>query len=179
MDAASSPVESGTALLRLYDEALPTVYGYLLRRCGREDAEELTSETFLAAVDAVRRGGPRSMDLAWLIGVARHKLADHWRRQARDERRLQAVASDATARDGAEDPWDARLQAVRAEQTLAAIAPQYRAALTLRYVDDLPVAEVANLLGRPVQATEALLVRARAAFRACYVAGEEGVGGDA
>ena len=47
-------------LLRLYDVALPQVYGYLLRRCGRPElAEELTSETFLAAVEAVRRGDPR------------------------------------------------------------------------------------------------------------------------
>jgi RNA polymerase sigma-70 factor (ECF subfamily) len=41
-------------LLSLYDEALPQVYGYLLHRCGRTAlAEDLTAETFLAAVDAV------------------------------------------------------------------------------------------------------------------------------
>ena len=45
-------------LLELYDVALPQVYGYLLRRCGRTAlAEDLTAETFLAAVDAVRSGG--------------------------------------------------------------------------------------------------------------------------
>ena len=39
----------------LYDEALPQVYGYLLARCGQQVvAEDLTAETFLAAVDAVR-----------------------------------------------------------------------------------------------------------------------------
>ncbi|MBN9619195.1 MAG: sigma-70 family RNA polymerase sigma factor, partial [Actinobacteria bacterium] len=80
------------ALLRLYDQALPQVYGYLLRRCAvREVAEELTAETFLAAVDVLRRPQPPPLDVPWLIGVARHKLADHWRRQARDERNLRAV----------------------------------------------------------------------------------------
>ena len=44
--------------------------------------------------------------------------------------------------------------------------------LTLRYLDDLPVATVAELLGRSLHATEALLVRARAAFRRAYE-GEE------
>lgn len=154
-------------LLRLYDAALPEVYGYLLRRCGhREIAEELTSETFLAAADAVCRRQPPRLDVAWLIGVARHKLADHWRRQAREQRTLRAVASGS---DGdVDDPWDVHLDALRAEQTLAAIAPQHRLVLTLRYVDDLPVADVARLLDRTVHATEALLVRARRAFRTHY-----------
>src|SRR5262245_63704745 len=42
-------------LLAAYDETLPHVYGYLLSRCGQATlAEDLTAETFLAAVDAVR-----------------------------------------------------------------------------------------------------------------------------
>ena len=45
------------ALVELYDRALPEVFGYLASRCGSASvAEDLTSETFLAAVDAVRRG---------------------------------------------------------------------------------------------------------------------------
>ena len=51
--------------------------------------------------------------------------------------------------------------------------PHHRAALTLRYLDGLPVPEVARHLDRTVHATEALLVRARAAFRLLYE-GEEG-----
>jgi RNA polymerase sigma-70 factor (ECF subfamily) len=165
-------------LLELYDPALPRVYGYLLRRCGRrEEAEELTSETFLAAADAVRRDPPAKLDVSWLIGVARHKLADHWRRQAREERGLRLVAAEGVV--GVDDPWDTRLDALRAEQTLAALAPHHRLALTLRYVDDLPVPTVADLIGRTVHATEALLVRARAAFRTQYTADEGEVPGDA
>ena len=45
-------------LLSLYDRALPEVYGYLLSRCGqRVLAEDLTAETFLAAVRAEADGG--------------------------------------------------------------------------------------------------------------------------
>ena len=54
---------------------------------------------------------------------------------------------------------------------LGRLGEHHRAALTLRYVDGLPVAEVADLLGRTVHATEALLVRARAAFRRTYEKG--------
>jgi len=163
---------SPARFLDFYDDALPHVYGYLWARCGaRALAEDLTAETFLAAVDAVRREDPPPMSIAWVIGVARHKLVDHWRREARDRRRLQALAD--TTPDSA-DPWDAQLEAVRAQETLAELAPQHRAALTLRYLDDLPVSDVAAVLGRTVHATEALLVRARLAFRRTYCDEEEG-----
>jgi len=160
--------EAGAALLALYDRALPEVYGYLLSRCGGQPpvAQDLTGETFLAAVKAVQSGAPPDpMTTAWLVGVARHKLADHWRRLAREERKLAAVAD---VDDDPDDPWDVRLDALRARATLAELAPQHRAALTLRYVDDLPVTEVATLLGRSVHATEALLSRAKASFRRAY-----------
>lgn len=157
------------ALLELYDVALPHVYGYLLTRCGRKAlAEDLTAETFLAAVHAVREENPPTLSVPWVIGVARHKLADHWRRQARDERSLRALVDDAPP---PEDPWDVQLDLVRARETLERLGPHHRAALTLRYLDDLPVPRVAALLERTVHATEALLVRARTAFRRAY--GEE------
>ena len=108
------------------------------------------------------------MDVGWLIGVARHKLADHWRGRAREQRNIQAVATDPAVERATVDPWDARLDALRARAVLACLAPQHRAALTLRYVDDLPVAQVAGLLGRTVRATETLLVRARREFRSVY-----------
>jgi RNA polymerase sigma-70 factor (ECF subfamily) len=151
-------------LLELYDEALPHVYGYLVARCRHTAlAEDLTAETFLAAVAAARKPDAPTPSVPWLIGVARHKLADHWRRQQREERGLRLL-------DGAEveDPWDETIDAIRTHAVLAALGPHHRAALTLRYLDGLPVPEVAGCLGRTVHATEALLVRARAAFRRCY-----------
>ena len=58
------------------------------------------------------------------------------------------------------------------QAVLDRLTSPHRAALTLRYLDDLPVPEVAALLGRTVHATEALLVRARTAFRTTYEATE-------
>ena len=171
--AQDRSADPGTALLALYDAALPQVYGYLLARCGGAAlAEDLTAETFLAAVDAVRRDDPPPVSTPWLVGVARHKLADHWRRKAREERHLNSVAP-AWDEDYSDDPWDTHLDAVRARETLACLSPPHQAALTLRYLDDLPVPEVADLLERSIHATEALLVRARSAFRRAYEAGEE------
>ncbi|OXM74466.1 MULTISPECIES: RNA polymerase sigma factor [Amycolatopsis] len=154
------------ALLDLYETALPEVYGYLLARCGdRGVAEELTSETFLGAVSACQNPGAPPVSTPWLIGVARHKLVDHWRRREREERGLRVVHETEAA---SVDPWDAELDALLAREVLESLGAHHRAALTLRYLDGLPVPQVARLLGRTVHATEALLVRARAAFRAAY-----------
>jgi RNA polymerase sigma-70 factor, ECF subfamily len=159
--------DPGFALLELYDAALPEVYGYLLSRCGqRALAEDLTAETFLAAVDACQRSTAPELSIAWLIGVARHKLADHWRRAAREERGLRVVAGERTEPN---DPWDQRLDVLVARGVLAELGPHHRAALTLRYLDGLPVADVAECLDRTVHATEALLIRAKSAFRKSYV----------
>ena len=150
-------------LLSLYDRALPEVYGYLLARCGqRAVAEDLTAETFLAAVRSEADGGGPTT-VPWLIGTARHKLVDHWRRREREERGLRLLDAEAD-----EDPWDAELDALRAAEVLDRLSPGHRAVLTLRYLDDLPVPQVAALLGRTLHATETLLVRARSAFRRNY-----------
>jgi RNA polymerase sigma-70 factor, ECF subfamily len=159
--------------LSLYDAALPYVYGYLLARCGRPVlAEELTSETMLAAVDALKRDEPpASLSTAWLLGIARHKLVDYWRRLGREERSLRTIAAQDP--EQSEDPWDIHLDGVRARETLDKLSPGHRTVLTLRYLDDLPVAEVADILDRTLHATEALLVRARVAFRRAYADQED------
>ena len=169
--AVGPPPDPG--LLSLYDRALPEVYGYLLARCGqRALAEDLTAETFLAAVRAEADGG-RQTTVPWLIGTARHKLVDHWRRLEREERSLRLLDGGTSQ---SEDPWDEELDTLRAQQVLAELSPAHRAALTLRYLDDLPVPQVAALLGRTLHATEALLVRARTAFRLRYESTEQSGG---
>jgi RNA polymerase sigma-70 factor, ECF subfamily len=156
----------------VYDAALPQVYGYLLPRCGSVAlAEDLTAETFTAAVAAVRRGRMREVTVAWLVGVARHKLVDHWRRAARERRGLAAVRRAEADQD---DPWEEVLDLQAAHAALQRLSGPQRSAMTLRYLDGLPVPEVAEHLGRSVHATETLLVRARAALRRVYQEGDPG-----
>jgi RNA polymerase sigma-70 factor, ECF subfamily len=165
---AEGRADQAVILLELYDTALPEVYGYLVARCPSATlAEDLCAETFLAAVAAVRAGTVPRLTTAWLITVARNKLVDHWRRLGREERTL-VLAHDA---DPTDDPWDAVIDRSRAMATLTTLGPHHQAALALRYLDGLPVAKVAEQLDRTVHATEALLVRARTAFRRAYTEG--------
>lgn len=154
--------------IAFYDNALPHVYGYLSARCpSRSIAEEITSEVFLTAVDVVRKEPATPVGVPWAIGVARHKLVDYWRRESRKDRGLRALADEFGTAE-AVDPWDVRMEAMRARSVLDKLAPFQKAALTLRYLDDLPVPEIASELGRTVHATETLLIRAKAAFRRVY-----------
>ena len=162
-------------LVALYDRALPQVYGYLVRRCDSVAiAEELTSESFMAAANALLTGSVEEIGIGWLIGTARHKLIDHWRRTERHQNALRLVAtSEHTA-----DPTDDAIETKHAHDVLARLSAEHRSALTLRYIDGLPVDDVADILGRSVHATESLLQRAKSAFRHASAEIEERRKGD-
>ncbi|GAC1400041.1 MAG: sigma-70 family RNA polymerase sigma factor [Mycobacterium sp.] len=169
VSAEPDDTDAPRVLLTLYGDALPVVYGYFIRRCGdRGTAEDLTSETFLAAMDAARKDTPPPISVPWLLGVARHKLADHYRR--RHDRFSVPVAELPDVVDPTDD-WDAALDRIVAESALTRLPEQHRTVLALRYMDDCSVPECAQLIGRTVHATEALLVRARRAFRSQYPEG--------
>jgi RNA polymerase sigma-70 factor (ECF subfamily) len=72
------------------------------------------------------------------------------------------------------DDWDAALDRIVAESVLARLPEHHRTVLALRYMDDCSVPECAELIGRTVHATEALLVRARRDFRSHYPEPEGG-----
>src|SRR5260221_12617757 len=168
MAAESARVGSDhEAFLEFCAGALPEVSGCLLARCGdRPTAEDLTSETFVAAVDAMRRTNIVDMTTGWLIVVARRRLVDYWRRQAREDRHTTRTGNDDL--DHGLDAWESPFDVEVALVALQRLGPHHRAALTLRYLDGLPVAEVARQLDRGLHATEALLQRARRALRCAY-----------
>lgn len=157
-------VDSHMEFVALYDGTVDRVYAYLLRRCSdRTLAEELTADTFVAALASYRADRPPVADVSWLFGIARHKLVDHWRRQEREQRRLRLVAGRLD-----DDVWDEDLDRSVAESVLAELPAHYRAVITLRYLDDQSIGTMAELLGRSVRSTESLLARARREFRDRY-----------
>jgi RNA polymerase sigma-70 factor (ECF subfamily) len=158
------------AFTAFYTQALPRVYGYLLTRCGgaRWLAEDLTQETFLAAVAEIKLGRSVLDPIPWVVRIARNKFVDHVRRNVRDERKLFKVWQ---AREGASETQDGRESALNA---LRCVPLSQRAALSLRYQDGLSVAEVATALGRSIHATESLLARGKETFRRNYRRDEHG-----
>jgi RNA polymerase sigma-70 factor (ECF subfamily) len=169
VEEAGSLDRDPDAFSGFYEDALPRVYGYFLHRCGGSvsAAEDLTQETFLAAVAELKKGRRVEAPVRWIYGIARHKLLDHYRRQERVEH---APVLDPDAELGEialdEEPHDARDRAVAA---LAAVAASQRAALVLCYLDGFSVQEIAAALGKSTAAVHSLLERGRASFKSAYL----------
>ncbi|MDQ3695630.1 MAG: RNA polymerase sigma factor [Chloroflexota bacterium] len=161
------------AFADFYDRALPRIHGYFYHRCDPAIAEELTQETFLAAVAVLKSGQVIHAPLAWLFGIARHKLIDHYRRQARLRQRA-IISWDAWRDAGGAEPdlaaaaWEEPGWRDRTLAALAALPAAQRQAMVLRYLDDYPVLKIASALGRSTRAVESLLARGRAGFKRAY-----------
>jgi RNA polymerase sigma-70 factor, ECF subfamily len=152
-----------------YDDAVQRVYGYLYGRCAGdiELAEDITQQTFLQAIRHWQDFDGRSDPVTWLCSIGRNRLTDHYRDQDRQRRRhmrliVREIETEPAPLDRAWADRDAVMSALRQ------LPDVERTALILRYVDDLSVREVAELLGRSVGGTDALLRRAKERFRIVY-----------
>jgi RNA polymerase sigma-70 factor (ECF subfamily) len=147
-------------ILELYDQSVVDVHRAASRLCAgnRAETEELVQDTYLALVRHVRAHPTEVVGVGWLLTACRNRFLDLRRAETRRLRRERAAGAADTLASGA-SPNDTL-------SCLAALPEQQRVALVLRYVDDLPVAEVARLLSKSVHATESLLARGRTALRA-------------
>jgi RNA polymerase sigma-70 factor (ECF subfamily) len=167
---------SEAAFRRFYDEALPRLYGYLLHRCRGDPAlaEDLAQSAFAEAIRRRETFDGRSEPVTWLIGIARHKLLDHFRTLDREERRRMHLIVRELVMDRERDAWRDADERDALMAALGRLTAMQQAALILHYADGLPVREVAREIGRSESATESLLTRAREALRVAY--GESGHG---
>ena len=151
-----------------YELSLPRVYAYLFHRCGRnpELAEELTQQAFVEAVRSRGRFRGQADATTWVVGIARHKLLDHFRRTERDTRRLTALTARELGAEGLAVPSPRRPDDI--DDALAVLPAGQRAVLVLHYMDQLSVREVARNIGKTEAATASLLARGRDAFRQAY-----------
>jgi RNA polymerase sigma-70 factor (ECF subfamily) len=156
-------VASVDAFRRFYSDASSVVYRYLVRATlgDRATAEDLTQETFAAVMVAARAGRTEALTMPWVMGVARHKLVDQYRRAEREQRRLaRSWDSAAQLAVGA----DANHDGGEIVTVLRRLPPEYRLVLVLKYYEELTAEQIASTIGRSLDATNSLLSRARAAF---------------
>jgi RNA polymerase sigma-70 factor (ECF subfamily) len=156
-----------------YDVALPRVYGFVHGRTGGDPtlSEDITAEAFLEAVRARASFDGRSDPITWVCAIARNRLIDHYRSEARDRaRHLRLITTESLSTDRAWDHVDERDLVL---SSLAGLSAIDRTALVLRYLDGYSVRETARLIGRSEAATESLLVRARDRVRTSLAGGRE------
>src|ERR1700761_7512838 len=138
--------ESG-AFVEFYRHHLAPILAFFLRRTGDPElTADLTAEVFAAALLAAERYRPGERPaLAWLYGVAAHKLADSRRRGRVDDKARRRLALEPLAID---DEELARIEEMAdpgaAEAAVLTLPPAQRDAVLARVVDERPYAEIAN-----------------------------------
>lgn len=149
----------------LYDGHARELWRFVHRRTGcRATADDLASETFLAAVESIAQCDPaRGTVSQWLYGIARRKLADHLRRRVK-LRLVGELTDDVPARS----PPGALPGAERIVAVMRELPAAQRDVLTWMYHDGLSVRQIAERMNRSEKAVENLLYRARERLRAGY-----------
>ena len=142
----------------LYQTHVERVYRYAYSRIGDvQAAEDVTAQTFLAALEGFDTLRAKNRFSSWLFGIARNKIMDHFR----SLRRSVPLQEDAPSSEE-EDP--ARLvtesdQVRQLSDMLASLPEDERELLRLRFLAQLSFAEMAYLLGRNEDAVKKSVYR--------------------
>jgi len=136
-------------------------------------AEDLVHEVFLAALSSLDKFRGDSQLYTWLRSIALHKINDFYRHQAREPRSGQSSADSddlELERAGGDEPSAHTVmedEEVRqsVHQALADLPRDYQEVLVLKYLRDMPVLAISQIMGRSPKSVEGLLSRARKAMR--------------
>ena len=154
----------------VYDRHAGVVFRFLVRRVGRDAADELLGETFRVAFE--RRATfdcTRESARPWLYGIATNLLAKHRRTEARRLRAMERLAlahGDDGMADAVADALDAQQTVGLVLDAIAALPDGERDALLLFVWEELDYEDIAAALGIPVGTVRSRLHRARARLQA-------------
>ena len=157
------------ATAEFVDTYTDAVYAFIRQRLSpRLDlVEDLVQEVFIAAWEHLNSFHGASPLRAWLLGIARHKVEDYYRRRLQSAQPLEpATAEELPAEDlDMEGIADRERTERRARQVLEELPERYRVALQWRYWEKRSTRQMAKAVGRSEKAIERLLARAREQFR--------------
>jgi RNA polymerase sigma-70 factor (ECF subfamily) len=149
----------------IYQDNVDRVYRLMYAKVGNApDAEDLTTEVFLAAFGPLREGASVGEVRAYLLATARTALASHWRRTL--GRQITTLDEDVAAFE--EDPSTSGVAAARVEAILAELPESYQRILRLRFLESCTIKQAATELG--VTVNNAKVLQHRALRRAAAIA---------
>lgn len=155
---AESEQERSGSFGAIYDRYAASIFRYLISRTGNvEEAKDLTSQTFLTAIEAFPRYQDQGYASAWLFSIARSKYIDRLRKMAR-ERRVEQVRNIDLEPDVLNQVV-ATERIVALRKRLQALPGEDQELLRLRYVADLSFSEMAQMLRRKEDAVKKSVYR--------------------
>ncbi|MBI5731810.1 MAG: RNA polymerase sigma factor [Candidatus Magasanikbacteria bacterium] len=148
---------------KLYDLYAEKIYRFIYFKVSSQaDAEDLTAEVFLKVWEHIANGKEVRKFAGLLYRTARNKVIDFYRQrktekeQHFDETLLGQLSDNGT--EAAKREEASELETII--KNLKTLKDEYREALTLRYIDELSVSEIAEIIGKSQIATRVLLHRA-------------------
>jgi RNA polymerase sigma-70 factor (ECF subfamily) len=164
------------AMEEFYNLYRHRLYSLVLEQVGRDEAlaEDLVQEVFLAALGSLDKFRGDSQLYTWLRSIALHKIKDFYRRQAREPKpeksspdfdamkQLEQIGDNKPATSTAMESEELQ-QSVH--QALVNLPQDYQEVLVLKYLKDMPVLAISQVMGRSPKSVEGLLSRARKAMR--------------
>ena len=139
------------ALEDAYKRWSPLVYTLAVRSLGDvSDAEDVTQKTFVAAWTGRSGFDPARARLsAWLVGIAKNKIADAHEARARIRRLQQQLAAVSLPADQVSQPPDLADQLLVADE-IAHLEPDAQRIIRMAFYDDLTHQQIAERLAIPL-----------------------------
>lgn len=164
------------AMAELYTTYRSRLYALILEQVDRDQAvaEDLVQEVFLAALGSLDKFRGDSQLYTWLRSIALHKINDFYRHQAREPKPQESSPDfNALQLEQTGDDEPAALTVMESEevrqsvhQALVGLPQDYQEVLVLKYLKEMPVLAISQVMGRSPKSVEGLLSRARKAMRA-------------
>ncbi len=146
----------------LYDYYQPKIYRFVLIKVGRrEDAEDLTHQVFMSAWENI--GGYKDLGFpfsSWLYRIARNQVVDFWRTK-RPETNLEKIDPEYfVAPATAQFDLSQKMEMEGVRFAIQKLKPEYQDVIIMRFVDDVPIKEVAVTMDKSEGAVKLLQHRA-------------------
>jgi len=151
----------------LYDFFFDRIYRYIFYRVGMEvDAEDLTEEVFLKALQAIKRFEWRGLPFsAWLFRIAHNSVTDHFRKKGR---RPETVFEEEDVRmaetETAAEQYAAKVMQEQVQTAICQLTPDQQNVIILRFFAGFSNKEVASFLSKTEEAVKALQHRGLASL---------------
>jgi RNA polymerase sigma-70 factor (ECF subfamily) len=157
-----------TVLRQFYQQNVSKLTNFIRQRVSNEkDVEELVQDTLQATIEGMRDFTFRSTLYTYMCGIAKRRVIDFYRKQKIKRivfSRMPAIEKLLVFITTPEEQLDEKLLEQKILHTFEKISPQYRLLLKLKYIEELPIKEIASKLNISFKSVESMLFRARKAF---------------
>lgn len=151
---------SQQAFSQIYHQWAPPIYKYIYARTrDPQDAEDITSQVFLAVLQALPRYKHRGYFSAWLFGIARNKIREYYRKNRHKETQLNELAEKLSEQNNPTQNTQIQDEIDILIQHINALPEADQELLRLRYVSELKFSEIGQVVKKSEGAVKKKIYR--------------------